>query len=521
MRKWIIIFGVVFLLFLITMYGVAPRIHTMVRNRTERILQTHFESKVEFSDFEVSLLPRVHLTIAGLVMRHKGRTDIPPLIQVREVSMYANLLSLLRIKPRISFVQLNGLQIHTPPRQHGDEPLIQRTDEDLAKRYPVFIGEIRADDAIIVVLRAQRDKPPREFPIHRLRLQNLSFDRAAQFHAVLTNPVPVGEIDATGEFGPWVPEVPSKTLAVGQYVFQNADLGSLKGLRGTLSSKGKFSGPLDYLKVDGATDTPDFSLRIADHPMALHTDFSAVVDGTNGDTYLNTVTARFLHTTLTVSGKVVDIDPEAKGRTIVLDALSRDARVEDLVRLAVNTNEPIMTGSAMLRTKINIPEGGSDLIDRLKLKGQFGIADAQFTSSEIQGKIDTLSRKGQGQPKDMDIKSVISEIKGNFQVSDGVVTFSNLNFGVVGALLNLSGTYNLDNGGLDFHGKLMLQAKLSQTTTGAKSFLLKALDPFFKGKNAGTVLQIKITGTKDNPAFGLDHGGDSKKSESTPPNKGK
>lgn len=141
--------------------------------------------------------------------------------------------------------------------------------------------------------------------------------------------------------------------------------------------------------------------------------------------------------------------------------------------------------------------------------------------TEILGKIDTLSRKGQGQPKDADINSVVSEMKGDFHVSDGVVTFSNLNFGVVGALLNLSGTYNLGNGGLDFHGKLMLQAKLSQTTTGAKSFFLKALDAFFKGKNAGTVLQIKITGTKDNPAFGLDHERDSKKNESPPPKKGK
>jgi hypothetical protein len=221
-----------------------------------------------------------------------------------------------------------------------------------------------------------------------------------------------------------------------------------------------------------------------------------------------------------VSGKVVDINPEVKGRTIVLDAFSRDARVEDLVRLAVKADEPL-TGSATLRTKINIPEGDSDLIDRLKLKGQFGIDDVQFANPRIQGKIDTLSRKGQGQPKDMDINSVVSEMKSNFQVSDGVVTFSNLNFGVVGALLSLSGTYNLDNGGLDFHGKLILQAKLSQTTTGAKSFFLKALDPFFRGKNAGTVLQIKITGTKDNPVFGLDHGGDSKKNESPPPKKGK
>jgi hypothetical protein len=49
-----------------------------------------------------------------------------------------------------------------------------------------------------------------------------------------------------------------------------------------------------------------------------------------------------------------------------------------------------------------------------------------------------------------------------------------------------------------------LDAKLSQTTTGVKSFLLKAVDPFFKGKNGGTDIPFKITGTKDHPVFGLD-----------------
>jgi hypothetical protein len=96
-----------------------------------------------------------------------------------------------------------------------------------------------------------------------------------------------------------------------------------------------------------------------------------------------------------------------------------------------------------LRDTLDTPEGDSDLIDRLKLKGQFGIDDAQFANAEMQGKIDTLSRKGLVEPKDMDINSVVSEMKGNFQASDGVVSFSNVNFGVVGALLNLSETYNL------------------------------------------------------------------------------
>jgi hypothetical protein len=57
---------------------------------------------------------------------------------------------------------------------------------------------------------------------------------------------------------------------------------------------------------------------------------------------------------------------------------------------------------------------------------------------------------------------------------------------------------------MDFHGKLQMQAKLSQTMTGAKSFFMKAVDPFFKGKNGGSEVPIKITGPKDHPSFGLD-----------------
>jgi hypothetical protein len=48
-----------------------------------------------------------------------------------------------------------------------------------------------------------------------------------------------------------------------------------------------------------------------------------------------------------------------------------------------------------------------------------------------------------------------------------------------------------------------MDAKLSQTVTGAKSFFLKAVDPFFR-KNGLTEIPIKITGTKDEPKYGLD-----------------
>ncbi|MGC2733446.1 MAG: hypothetical protein WA212_06070, partial [Candidatus Acidiferrales bacterium] len=172
----------------------------------------------------------------------------------------------------------------------------------------------------------------------------------------------------------------------------------------------------------------------------------------------------------------------------------------------------IMTGPASLNAKIDIGEGDADILQRMTIDGQFGVADARFTSSNVQGKIDTLSRKAQGHPTDKDIDDVVSNLIAKFRVDEGVASFSKLSFGVPGANVALTGAYRLDNGEMDFHGHLLMQAKLSQTTTGAKSFFLKAVDPFFKGKNGGSDLPIKITGTKDHPSFGLElHHGDEKK----------
>src|ERR1700689_1057415 len=120
MRKWVIA-GVAAVLVLLAIAGVllGPAMHSFVRARTQKVLETHFASSVEFSDFDVTLFPRLRVTITGLVLRHKGRTDIPPLIQVQTVTMYAQVPALLGPRPYISFVQLDGLQIHTPPREPG------------------------------------------------------------------------------------------------------------------------------------------------------------------------------------------------------------------------------------------------------------------------------------------------------------------------------------------------------------------------------------------------------------------
>jgi hypothetical protein len=503
-RTWVIsIFVVLAIGVIVALYAVAPSLHRIARTRTEDYLHERFESSVEFTDFHVSLYPRIHIVIEGLTMRHEGRTDIPPLIQTDAILIDANFGSLFTPRPVVSHVTLEGLRINTPPRQPGGKPLIHGTNADLSKKFPVTIARITADQATITILRHDT-KPPKQFQIHQLEMNNFDFTDPAGFHALLTNPVPRGEIHCDGEFGPWQPDDPSQTPVSANYTFENADMGTLKGLKGTLSSEGRFAGPLDYLNVEGKTDIPDFALRTSDHPMALHTDFKAIVDGTNGNTYLNLVTAKLAHTTLVTKGEVVDEYKNVKGRTIVMDTVSNSARIEDLLLLAVKSTSPVMTGNAKLKAKILIPEGDADLIERLKIDGEFGVAQAEFTSDSIQGKIDSLSRRSQGKPKDMDLTAV-SELQGAFKMGDGNIAFSRLGFSVPGADIALVGNYSVDSGQLNFHGKIGMQARLSQMVTGPKSFFLKAVDPFFKGKSGeGTLIPIKIGGTKDHPVFGLD-----------------
>jgi len=51
-----------------------------------------------------------------------------------------------------------------------------------------------------------------------------------------------------------------------------------------------------------------------------------------------------------------------------------------------------------------------------------------------------------------------------------VIRFSELAFSVPGAVIDLAGTYELAGESVDFKGHLRTQARLSQMTTGTKSF---------------------------------------------------
>ena len=101
---------------------------------------------------------------------------------------------------------------------------------------------------------------------------------------------------------------------------------------------------------------------------------------------------------------------------------------------------------------------------------------------------------------------MLSNLKGHVLLNNGVATFSDLSFGIPGALAQMRGTYNLISEKIDLHGTLKTEAEVSKTTHGIKSLMLKVLDPFFKNKPSGYLAPVKISGTYDHPQFGLDLG---------------
>jgi hypothetical protein len=85
-----------------------------------------------------------------------------------------------------------------------------------------------------------------------------------------------------------------------------------------------------------------------------------------------------------------------------------------------------------------------------------------------------------------------------------VITLPDLKYTVPGAVIQVKGTYGVEGGALDFAGTAQLQATVSEVVGGWKGLLLKPADRFFKKNGAGTEVPIRVSGTRQDPKFGVD-----------------
>ncbi len=463
-------------------------------------LKQRYKSEVELGNLQISLFPLVRATGENLVLRVPGRKDLPPLIEIRRFVLEARFIGFFRHPKRIRRLRLEGLQINIPPKSAHTQA--QGTG---VPNIPFILEDITADGTTLQTFPSDPSKAPLTFKIRQLHLHRVGKNVALNFETVLENAKPSGLIHSTGEFGPWNQDDPGSTPVSGNYTFRDADLSVFKGINGILASDGKYRGELDRIEVNGTTDTPDFSLDIADHPMRLRTSFAATVDGTNGNTELHPVHALLGDSAFEVSGSIARNAPGTH-KEIDLKASAGETGLDDFLRLAVKSPKPPMTGTIAFTTTVKIPPGDKPVVDRIQLDGHFSLNRIRFTSTDVQRKIASLSHHAKGEPKETGIHDVTADFAGNFHLRNGTLALPQLAFQVPGADVNLHGRYGLRSGELDFQGTAKLEAKVSEMTTGIKSVLLKAVDPLFAHDGAGTVLPITIGGTRGSPSFHLDVG---------------
>lgn len=514
--------GGVFLLLLVVGIIYGRRLEPLARQMLVAYLAERFDSDIELQDLDLRMFPRVQVVGKGLKFRWKKRTDIPPLVELGEFSFTMNYEDLTAPTKHISLVKLKDFQLNMPPKEQearpakpGERVLATAPEVEPPPEQPkpgaVVVDQLVADRTILRILPRDPEKPVATFELYELRLLGVGSGRPMTYRTRMKNYKPPGMIDCQGLFGPWIASDPGASPLAGDYDFRQADLGVFKGIGGTLQAQGKFTGQLQSIDVNGEANVPDFRLQFAGNKVPLVTKYHAVVDGTSGNTFLKRVDATLGRTPMVISGDIAG-EKDVRGKEIELDAVITNGRLEDVLQLAVKGGSP-MRGGLSMRSKIFIPRGDVDVIEKIGLRGNFRMSGVRFTNPDLQSKIDEFSRRASRQSHEETLNQARSTFDSAFVVRNSVIRVSNFRYGVPGVEVDLNGTYGMRTEELDFEGVLRLDAKVSQMFTGVKSLALKAFDPLVSRKNKGTVVSIKVGGTRQQPKYGLDFGRTLKKKD--------
>jgi hypothetical protein len=221
---------------------------------------------------------------------------------------------------------------------------------------------------------------------------------------------------------------------------------------------------------------------------------------------LPSVQAQLARTTVRASGSIAE-QKSTTGRSAAIDLAVHSGRIQDLLLLFVSSPRAPLNGTVSLKARAQVPPGDNPFLRKLNLNGDFGIDSAQFTAEGTQQNLDKLSAQARGEkPQVMeDPERVVSDLQGHVNVVNGVANFSELSFHVPGAKAKLHGTFDLVSHRVNLHGTLYMESTLPKATSGVKSFLLKAIDPFLKkNRRGGAEFPVSITGTYESPRYGSD-----------------
>jgi len=484
----------------------ARQLEPRLRDWVTSTLTESLESEVELGSITLNWVP-LRLHAENLTVRHHGRTDVPPLLVVKSFSVDLRPTDLW--SSTVEHVKVDGLEVNIPPKdlKTGKRPLPDPSDggDDTDDSEGLVVKRLTATNTRMAIIPREQGKNPKVWDIYELEMKNLRSSEPATFTASLDNPIPHGKIETTGSFGPWRSDEPGESPIAGDYTFA-ANLATIKGLSGELNAVGKMDGTIEQIKTTGQTRTDQFRLTELDGvALPLSTSYEAMVDGTKGDVELHRVDVHLGRSEFIAKG-VVEGTKGVKGKRVAVNVKSQNADLGELLRFVSKAAKPPAYGRLVIDTAFDLPQGQEPVLTRVQLEGSVRADRVTFTNDAVQDKIDELSRRGQGKPKDTSIDEVASQLSSKFALTDGVFTYQALTFNVQGADVQMNGTHSLRSKSLSLAGEVRLKATASQTMSGFKSWLLKPFDPLFRKNGAGTRLVIRVEGTQDQPKVGLEVG---------------
>lgn len=459
------------------------------------MLESVFRSKVTVSGYHRTYFPHPGFVADNVTFYRHGDTSIPPLVTVRRMTVSGNWLTLLFRPHLLRMIQLEELHIQIPP---SGTPAHQKDFEETGPKSEskMTIETIAVDHATLDFLR--KGQGPLRFVFSPTEVHNVRGGRPFTYSASIAIPKPSGFVKTQGTLGPIATSHYQTTPISGTFDLVHANLKGVDGISGMVKASGRYKGILSQLEVTGDASSGDF--RVTDgHAVPVDAQYQLIVNGPAGDVQVQHAVLRSGPSVITATATIA-----GKPKRTHVDFASTNGDLERYLNV-VEHDDTTLRGFATFEASADFTNGPEPFLKRLKLRGQLSLQHVSFVTGR-QHTMDTFSaRVRKNPPGDPQASSqtnppeIYAEASSHTTFDNGVANLPDVVVTIPGAEGKMHGTFNLLNYKIHLTGTAELQKGLSHTGTGWKSVLLKPLAPFFRHRNAGTVISIAVTGTSDKP----------------------
>lgn len=459
--------------------------------------------EVELESFSWRLLPSPRFQGAGLTVADASRLE--PLATAREFEISFSFSGILQKPRRLREIRFSDLEIRISRQNAPEAPNRKPSAEGSAPAAsPLAVDRILIQNAFISIETADQQGGPEEFRINEIQFTEFSLDESVPYSASLSFERLKGDLQIEGRFGPWNFQHPVETPLSGAYSLREADISAIGAVEGMLNASGEFDGSVRELQIEGTADVPDFAIQDKGGPVILEVNYR--IRRRDEETLLEEIVSRFSGSTLRTTGRVGP-SPDAQGTQTDLKTVSDSARVEDFLLLTKGEERPAMIGDMTLDANIRIPAGSASALQGLQSEGSFQIPRGEFTSTDLQKTLEQLSRIGQRSEVDrQEGSSAFSNLSGSFRMEGSRIDFDRLAFEIPGMKLDLAGAYSFPDEQMDFRGTVAFERSLAEMAPPELGRVLDALGSILRRGESGTVIPIRIRGSRSSPSIRPDFG---------------